>query len=168
MFFAPFSGDFLCARAVVAAATSASLLGPGRFNLGVGTGEALNEHVLGDHWPEADVRLEMLEEAIHIMRGMWEGGQYSHDGTHYLVENARLYTLPDEPPPDGDRRDAYHVAAALTNTQIVELVLEVRRLRALRDRWAPTVKAVRAVMREYDHEFPGAQPLPEREEHASA
>ncbi len=82
-----------------AAATSAALLGPGRFNLGVGTGEALNEHVLGDHWPEADVRLEMLEEAIHIMRGMWEGGQFSHDGTHYLVENARLYTLPDAPPP---------------------------------------------------------------------
>src|SRR6478672_5957167 len=55
-----------------AAATSAALLGPGRFNLGVGTGEALNEHILGDHWPEANVRLEMLEEAIEIMRGMWE------------------------------------------------------------------------------------------------
>ncbi len=82
-----------------AAATSAALLGPGRFNLGVGTGEALNEHVLGDHWPEADVRLEMLEEAIHIMREMWKGGQFSHDGGHYLVENARLYSLPDEPPP---------------------------------------------------------------------
>lgn len=82
-----------------AAATSAALLGPGRFNFGVGTGEALNEHVLGDHWPEADVRLEMLEEAIAIMRAMWEGDQFSHDGTHYLVENARLYTLPDEPPP---------------------------------------------------------------------
>ncbi len=82
-----------------AAATSAALLGPGRFNFGVGTGEALNEHILGDHWPQADVRLEMLEEAIEIMRGMWEGGQYSHEGTHYVVENARLYTLPDAPPP---------------------------------------------------------------------
>ena len=82
-----------------AAATSAALLGPGRFSFGIGTGEALNEHVLGDHWPEADVRLEMLEEAVEIMRGMWEGGQFSHDGKHYLVENARLYTLPDEPPP---------------------------------------------------------------------
>lgn len=79
-----------------AAATSALLLGPGRFNLGVGTGEALNEHVLGDHWPEADVRLEMLEEAIHIMREMWKGKQFSHDGAHYLVENARLYSVPEE------------------------------------------------------------------------
>lgn len=82
-----------------AVATSAALLGPGRFNFGVGTGEALNEHVLGDHWPEADVRLEMLEEAVHIMRELWTGKQVSHDGTHYLVENARLYSLPDEPPP---------------------------------------------------------------------
>ena len=82
-----------------AAATSALLLGPGRFNLGVGTGEALNEHVLGDHWPEANVRLEMLEEAIHIMRELWTGKQVSHDGAHYLVENARLYSVPDEPPP---------------------------------------------------------------------
>ena len=80
-----------------AAATSTVLL-DGRFSLGVGSGEALNEHILGDHWPEADVRLEMLEEAIEIMRGMWEGGQFSHDGRHYLVENARIYTLPERPP----------------------------------------------------------------------
>ena len=82
-----------------AAATSAALLGPGRFIFGVGTGEALNEHILGDHWPEADVRLEMLEEAIALMRRLWTGDQISHDGTHYVVENARIYTLPDEPPP---------------------------------------------------------------------
>ena len=56
-----------------AAATSAVLL-DGRFNLGVGTGEALNEHILGDRWPEADVRLEMLEEAIAVMRMLWKGG----------------------------------------------------------------------------------------------
>ena len=80
-----------------AAATSTVLL-DGRFSLGVGSGEALNEHILGDHWPEADVRLEMLEEAIEIMRGMWEGGQFSHDGRHYLVENARIYSLPERPP----------------------------------------------------------------------
>jgi G6PDH family F420-dependent oxidoreductase len=81
-----------------AAATSQVLLG-GRFRFGVGSGEALNEHILGDKWPEADVRLEMLEEAIAVIRGLWEGGQYSHRGTHYTVENARIYTLPDEPPP---------------------------------------------------------------------
>jgi G6PDH family F420-dependent oxidoreductase len=80
-----------------AAATSAALL-DGRFALGVGSGEALNEHVLGDAWPEADVRLEMLEEAIEVMRDLWAGGQHSHYGVHYAVENARLYTLPDTPP----------------------------------------------------------------------
>jgi G6PDH family F420-dependent oxidoreductase len=80
-----------------AAATSAVLL-QGRFALGVGSGEALNEHILGDRWPEADVRLELLEEAIDVIRGLWAGGQYSHRGRHYTVENARIYTLPDEPP----------------------------------------------------------------------
>jgi G6PDH family F420-dependent oxidoreductase len=80
-----------------AAATSAVLL-EGRFSLGVGSGEALNEHILGDAWPEADVRLEMLEEAIEVIRGLWEGGQYSHRGTHYTVQNARIYTLPERPP----------------------------------------------------------------------
>jgi G6PDH family F420-dependent oxidoreductase len=81
-----------------AAATSGVLL-EGRFNLGVGTGEALNEHVLGDRWPEADVRLEMLEEAVEVIRTLWQGGQRSHHGRHYTVENARVYDLPDEPPP---------------------------------------------------------------------
>src|SRR5215217_1788497 len=80
-----------------AAATSAVLL-DGRFALGVGSGEALNEHILGDGWPEAEVRQEMLEEAIEVMRGLWEGGQFSHYGPHYAVENARIYTLPDAPP----------------------------------------------------------------------
>ena len=82
-----------------AAATSAVLLGEGRFKLGVGTGEALNEHILGGAWPEADVRLEMLEEAIEVMRLLWQGGQQSHRGTYYTVQNARLYDLPDAPPP---------------------------------------------------------------------
>ncbi|GAA2498405.1 TIGR03557 family F420-dependent LLM class oxidoreductase [Winogradskya humida] len=79
-----------------AAATSAVLTG-GRFRLGVGTGEALNEHIFGDAWPEADVRLEMLEEAIAIMRELWKGGVVSHRGKHYTVENARIYTLPEKP-----------------------------------------------------------------------
>jgi G6PDH family F420-dependent oxidoreductase len=81
-----------------AAATSAALM-PGRFFLGVGSGEALNEHIFGDRWPPADVRLEMLEEAIAVIRLLWEGGEKSHEGKHYRLENARLYTLPDEPPP---------------------------------------------------------------------
>src|SRR3954452_24213592 len=78
-----------------AAATSA-VLHEGRFSLGIGSGEALNEHILGTHWPEADVRLEMLEEAVEVMRKLWEGGQRSHRGRHYTVENARLYDLPEQ------------------------------------------------------------------------
>jgi G6PDH family F420-dependent oxidoreductase len=80
-----------------AAATSAALM-PGRFRLGVGTGENLNEHILGDHWPETDVRREMLEEAIEVMRLLWQGGMQSWRGRHYTVEQARIYSLPDEPP----------------------------------------------------------------------
>jgi coenzyme F420-dependent glucose-6-phosphate dehydrogenase len=81
-----------------AAATSAAML-PGRFFLGVGTGENLNEHVLGDRWPESAVRLEMLAEAIEVIRLLWQGGYQSHHGRYYTVEEARIYTLPEEPPP---------------------------------------------------------------------
>jgi coenzyme F420-dependent glucose-6-phosphate dehydrogenase len=81
-----------------AAATAATML-PGRFFLGVGSGENLNEHILGDRWPETPVRQERLEEAIEVIRLLWRGGLRSHHGRHYTVENARLYTLPDEAPP---------------------------------------------------------------------
>jgi G6PDH family F420-dependent oxidoreductase len=81
-----------------AAATSQILLG-GRFVFGVGSGEALNEHILGDRWPSVEVRLSMLEEAIAVIRLLWEGGLVHHHGEHYTVENARLYSLPDTPPP---------------------------------------------------------------------
>jgi G6PDH family F420-dependent oxidoreductase len=81
-----------------AAATIATMM-PGRFRLGVGSGEALNEHVFGARWPGADVRLEMLEEAVAVIRLLWEGGFKSHHGRHYTLEAARLYSLPDEPPP---------------------------------------------------------------------
>jgi len=81
-----------------AAATSAVLLGPGRFRLGVGSGEALNEHVLGDAWPAADVRLEMLEEAVELIRRLWTGEDVTHRGRHYTVENARIWTRPEESP----------------------------------------------------------------------
>jgi G6PDH family F420-dependent oxidoreductase len=81
-----------------AAATSAALL-DGRFVLGVGTGEALNEHILGEVYPSTDVRLEMLEEAVEVMRRLWTGDVTSHRGRHYTVDTARIYTLPAEPPP---------------------------------------------------------------------
>jgi coenzyme F420-dependent glucose-6-phosphate dehydrogenase len=81
-----------------AAATVAAMM-PGRFFLGVGTGENLNEHILGDRWPPHDVRLAMLEEAVAVMRQLWQGGVQAYRGQYYTVENARLYTLPEEPPP---------------------------------------------------------------------
>ncbi len=81
-----------------AAATTAALTG-GRFRLGVGTGEALNEHVIESRWPPAAERLEMLEEAVDLMRKLFTGELVSHHGRHYNVDTARLYTLPDEPPP---------------------------------------------------------------------
>ncbi len=81
-----------------AAATTAALM-PGRFFLGVGSGENLNEHILGDRWPETEVRQERLTEAIEVIRLLWQGGNRSYHGRYFTVENARLYTLPDVPPP---------------------------------------------------------------------
>lgn len=81
-----------------AAATSQSLL-EGRFVFGVGSGEALNEHILGHRWPPVATRLEMLEEAVGVIRKLWQGGLVTHHGRYYTVENARLYSLPDTPPP---------------------------------------------------------------------
>lgn len=86
--------------AIVAhAAATAALLLDGRFALGVGSGENLNEHILGDRWPPADIRLEMLEEAVEVMRQLGAGGFVSHHGTHYTVENAKIYSRPEDPPP---------------------------------------------------------------------
>jgi G6PDH family F420-dependent oxidoreductase len=81
-----------------AAATTQELFG-GRFALGVGTGEALNEHILGDRWPTPEERLELLEEAVAVIRRLWTGAVVDHRGRHYTVENARIYTLPSTPPP---------------------------------------------------------------------
>lgn len=81
-----------------AAATAASMM-PGRFILAVGSGENLNEHILGDRWPPAPIRTEMLEEAVDIIRLLWQGGTQDYHGVFYTVENARIYTLPNELPP---------------------------------------------------------------------
>jgi coenzyme F420-dependent glucose-6-phosphate dehydrogenase len=80
-----------------ASATAASMM-EGRFFLGLGTGENLNEHVVGEGWPAPDERLSMLEEAIEVIRLLWEGGYQTHRGEYFDVEQARLYSLPDEPP----------------------------------------------------------------------
>jgi G6PDH family F420-dependent oxidoreductase len=84
---------------VAQAAATAAVQLEGRFTLGVGTGEALNEHVLGDRGPSEDVRLEMLEEAVEVMRELWAGDFVYHHGKHYTVENARIYSKPETPPP---------------------------------------------------------------------
>jgi G6PDH family F420-dependent oxidoreductase len=81
-----------------AAATATIQLG-GRFCLGVGSGEALNEHIFSDRWPGADERLEMLEEAVRVIRKLWQGGFHDHRGRHYRLENCRIYDLPQELPP---------------------------------------------------------------------
>jgi len=81
-----------------AAATSAALL-EGRFTLGVGTGEALNEHITGRRWPTAAIRRGMLDEAVAVIRELFTGAQVNHHGRYYTVENARLYTLPPQPTP---------------------------------------------------------------------
>ncbi|HET7490096.1 MAG TPA: TIGR03557 family F420-dependent LLM class oxidoreductase [Acidimicrobiales bacterium] len=86
--------------AIIAQATATTaLLSEGRFFFGVGTGEALNEHVIGRRWPTADVRLAMLEEAVAVIRELWSGETVSHRGEFYEVENARLFDAPDTPPP---------------------------------------------------------------------
>jgi coenzyme F420-dependent glucose-6-phosphate dehydrogenase len=94
-----------------AAATVACLM-PGRFFLGVGTGENLNEHVLGAKWPAPDERLEMLEEAVEVMRLLWQGGYQTHRGKHYTVENMRIFDVPD---------DGVEVAVAAMQPQAAEL-----------------------------------------------
>jgi G6PDH family F420-dependent oxidoreductase len=80
------------------AATVADMM-PGRFFLGVGTGELLNEHITGEHWPPVSIRQEMLTEAVEIIRQLWQGGYQTIDGDYYTVDNARLYTLPETLPP---------------------------------------------------------------------
>jgi coenzyme F420-dependent glucose-6-phosphate dehydrogenase len=81
-----------------AAATIATMM-PGRFVLGVGTGENLNEHVVGRGWPAHDVRASMLEEAVEVIRALWEGDVHTHRGCHFTVETARIFSRPEEPPP---------------------------------------------------------------------
>ncbi len=81
------------------AAATTQLIARGRFRFGVGSGENLNEHILGHRWPPVDIRLEMLEEAIDVMRRLWTGDFVTHHGRYYTVENARIYSMPDETPP---------------------------------------------------------------------
>jgi G6PDH family F420-dependent oxidoreductase len=83
---------------VAQAAATTAILSGGRFTLGVGAGERLNEHVVGAGWPAVATRHEMLREALEIIRLLWSGGYHSYDGKHLRLEDARVFDLPDESP----------------------------------------------------------------------
>ncbi|WP_416482948.1 LLM class F420-dependent oxidoreductase [Streptomyces sp. CL12] len=82
-------------------AATVQLLSEGRFRLGLGAGENLNEHVVGGGWPPVDVRHEMLEEAVEIIRALFGGEHVTHHGRHYQVESAKLWDVPEQLPPIG-------------------------------------------------------------------
>ena len=84
---------------VAQAAATLEAMFPGRFYLGLGAGEALNEHIVAEYWPEAPIRLERLVESIEIIRALFTGKKVKHRGAHFTMENARLYTMPETPPP---------------------------------------------------------------------
>jgi G6PDH family F420-dependent oxidoreductase len=82
-------------------AATVALLSGGRFSLGLGAGERLNEHVVGGGWPSTDTRHEMLGEAVDIISKLWQGGYVTHHGLHYDVDSARIFDLPPRPPEIG-------------------------------------------------------------------
>ncbi|MGM9992532.1 MAG: TIGR03557 family F420-dependent LLM class oxidoreductase [Candidatus Bruticola sp.] len=100
----PLSTGVSCAGArchpIILAQISATLecLVPGHFTLGVGTGEALNEHVFGTYWPEPKERVQQLLEGVNIIRKLWSGQELRFKGEHFKVESLRLYTLPPVSP----------------------------------------------------------------------
>ncbi len=101
---------------VAQAAATAAILLQGRFCLGLGSGEALNEHIFGDAWPNADERLDMLEEAVEVIRKLWEGGVKNHVGRHYRLEHCQVYDLPPSPTPiviSGFGRKSVELAAKI-------------------------------------------------------
>ena len=88
----------------------------GRFTLGLGAGENLSEHIVGDRWPAVEVRHEMLREAIEIIRALWSGEWTTYRGRHLTVEDARLHTLPDTEP---------RIAVAASGPASIDLATEL-------------------------------------------
>ena len=84
---------------VAQAAATLEAMYPGKFWLGLGAGEALNEHIIGEYWPEAPARLERLVESIEVIRKLWTGKVTKFQGKQVRLESAKLYTLPPAPPP---------------------------------------------------------------------
>jgi len=100
---------------VAQAAATMALLSDGRFTLGLGSGERLNEHILGLDWPAVPRRLAMLREALEIIRMLWSGGYHSFEGDYLALESARILDLPDTPPP---------LALAVSGPESVEIAKE--------------------------------------------
>jgi G6PDH family F420-dependent oxidoreductase len=82
---------------VAQAAATMGVISDGRFTLGLGAGENLNEHVVGRDWPPVTVRHDMLFEALEIIQGLWEGGYFAYEGEHFKVYDARVFDLPEKP-----------------------------------------------------------------------
>ena len=83
---------------IAQAAATLAIVSDGRFTLGVGAGERLNEHVVGTGFPARQVRHQRFREALEIIRLLWKGGYRSYDGKYLQLEDARVFDLPDEPP----------------------------------------------------------------------
>src|SRR5437764_13892999 len=81
------------------AAATLEAMFPGRFYLGLGAGEALNEHIVGGYWPEAPQRLDRLMDSIDVIKKLFTGKVVKHRSEFFNVESARLYTMPEKPPP---------------------------------------------------------------------
>jgi G6PDH family F420-dependent oxidoreductase len=93
-------------------AATLQLLSGGRFTLGLGSGENLNEHVVGRGWPPVNVRHEMLVEAVGIINELFDGGYVSRSGEHFRVDSAKLWDLPEKRVP---------LAMAVSGSQSIEL-----------------------------------------------
>jgi G6PDH family F420-dependent oxidoreductase len=148
---------------IAQAAATAGVLTGGRFSLGVGTGEALNEHVTGAKWPAAAERREMLEEAVAIIAELFTGKLVTHHGKHYQVETARLYTRPEATPPvfvSGFGEESARLAARIADGYIcmgpqADLVKVYRDagggdlpvMGGVKGCWAPDAAGARATMR---------------------
>lgn len=154
---------------VAQAAATVSAMMPERFFLGVGTGEHLNEHIVGERWPAASVRRAMLAEAVEVIRKLWTGKLVTHHGIYFTVENARLYTLPDVLPPlvvaaagPAAARLAGEIGDGLISVapkpELVEAFREARGAAGQDDRprygqmtvcWAPSEAAARKIAHEW-------------------
>jgi G6PDH family F420-dependent oxidoreductase len=147
-----------------AASTMAAMM-PGRFFLGLGTGEYLNEHILGHPWPAPDIRQEMLIEAVHILRELWKGQEFSHYGAYYTVSDAQIYTLPVQPPPiyiaaagEQSARLAGEIADGFISTSPGDKLVQAFKENGgagkpcfgqLKVCWASSIKKAKDVMREW-------------------